>query len=236
MAEAIELKAWARQSTGKGGARQVRRDGRLPGIVYGADEAPQSIALESKAISRQIQTGHFQSTVFTLDMDGTKTRVIPRDVQLDPVRDFPIHVDFMRLSKDALVSVDVPVHFLNELISPGLKRGGVLNVVRHDIPVRCPADKIPNAFEIDLKGLEIGDSIHISSIVMPDGVTPAITDRDFTIATIVGRTAEEAAGEDEGEDAEVAESAAAKPAGAKPAGKAEGASADKEKPKEEKKK
>jgi large subunit ribosomal protein L25 len=230
MAEAIELKAWARQSTGKGGARQVRRDGRLPGIVYGADEAPQTIALESKAISKQIQTGHFQSTVFMLDLDGTKTRVIPRDVQLDPVRDFPIHVDFMRLSKDALVSVDVPVHFLNELISPGLKRGGVLNVVRHDIPVRCPADKIPNAFEIDLKGLEIGDSIHISSIPMPDGVTPAITDRDFTIATIVGRTAEEATGEEEGE-AEAAEAGAAKPAA-----KAEGASADKEKPKEEKKK
>jgi large subunit ribosomal protein L25 len=231
MAEAIELKAWARQSTGKGGARQVRRDGRLPGIVYGADEAPQTIALESKAISKQIQTGHFQSTVFMLDVDGTKTRVIPRDVQLDPVRDFPIHVDFMRLGKDALVSVDVPVHFLNELISPGLKRGGVLNVVRHDIPVRCPADRIPNAFEVDLKGLEIGDSIHISSIAMPEGVTPAITDRDFTIATIVGRTAEEAAGEGETEAAEAAEAGAAKPAA-----KAEGASADKEKPKEEKKK
>ncbi|ODS01462.1 50S ribosomal protein L25/general stress protein Ctc [Methyloceanibacter superfactus] len=230
MAEAIELKAWARQSTGKGGARQVRRDGRLPGIVYGADEAPQTIALESKAISKQIQTGHFQSTVFMLDLDGTKTRVIPRDVQLDPVRDFPIHVDFMRLSRMALVSVDVPVHFLNELISPGLKRGGVLNVVRHDIPVRCPADKIPNAFEIDLKGLEIGDSIHISSIPMPDGVRPPLPDRDFTIATIVGRTAEEATGEEEGE-AEAAEAGAAKPAA-----KAEGASADKEKPKEEKKK
>jgi large subunit ribosomal protein L25 len=231
MAEAIELKAWARKSTGKGGARQVRRDGRLPGIVYGADEEPQTIALESKAVSKQIQTGHFQSTVFMLDLEGTKTRVIPRDVQLDPVRDYPIHVDFMRLGKDALVSVDVPVHFLNELISPGLKRGGVLNVVRHDIPVRCPADKIPNAFEIDLKGLEIGDSIHISSITMPEGVTPAITDRDFTIATIVGRTAEEAGGEDDEESGEAAEGAAAKPAA-----KAEGAGADKEKPKEEKKK
>ncbi|HUU66091.1 MAG TPA: 50S ribosomal protein L25/general stress protein Ctc [Methyloceanibacter sp.] len=231
MAEAIELKAWARQSTGKGGARQVRRDGRVPGIIYGAEEEPQSIALESKAISKQIQTGHFQSTVFMLDLDGTKTRVIPRDVQLDPVRDFPIHVDFMRLGKGALVSVDVPVHFLNELISPGLKRGGVLNVVRHDIPVRCPADKIPNAFEVDLKGLEIGDSIHISSIKMPEGVTPAITDRDFTIATIVGRTAEQAADESEAEGAEAAEGAAAKPTA-----KAEGAGADKEKPKEEKKK
>jgi len=228
MAEAIELKAWARQSAGKGGARQVRRDGRIPGIVYGDKQEPQNIALDTKAISKQLQTGHFQSTIFTLDVDGTKTRVIPRGVQLDPVRDFPIHVDFMRLSKDALVSVDVPVHFLNELISPGLKRGGVLNVVRHDIPVRCPADKIPNAFEIDLKGLEIGDSIHISSIKMPEGVTPSITDRDFTVATIVGRTAEEAAGEAGEEGEEAAEGAAA--------AAAEGAGADKEKPKEEKKK
>jgi len=228
MAEAIELKAWARQSTGKGGARQVRRDGRIPGIIYGAQEEPQSIALESKAISKQIQTGHFQSTVFTLDVDGTKTRVIPRDVQLDPVRDFPIHVDFMRLSKDALVSVDVPVHFLNDQASPGLKRGGVLNVVRHDIPVRCPADRIPDSFEVDLTGLEIGDSIHISSLKLPEGVTPTITDRDFTVATIVGRTAEEPTGEAAAEGEEAAEGAAA-------AATAEGAGADKEKPKEEKK-
>ena len=204
MAEAIELKAWTRQRSGKGGAREVRREGRVPGIVYGGEQDPQNIALETKAISKQIQTGHFQSTVFMLDVDGTKIRVIPRGVQLDPVRDFPIHVDFMRLAKDALVTVDVPVHFLNDLASPGLKRGGVLNVVRHDIPVRCPADRIPDKFEIDLTGLEIGDSIHISTVKMPEGVTPTITDRDFTVATIVGRSAEEeraAAAEGEEEDA-----------------------------------
>src|SRR5665648_183987 len=227
MAEAIELKAWTRQRTGKGGAREVRREGRVPGIVYGDTQEPQNIALESKAISKQIQTGHFRSTVFTLNVDGTKIRVIPRDVQLDPVRDFPIHVDFMRLGKDALVAVDVPVHFINDTASPGLKRGGVLNVVRHDIPVRCPADKIPDHFTVDLTGLEIGDSIHISSIKMPEGVTPAITDRAFTIATIVGRTADDAPAEAEAEGAEAAEG---------PAAKAEGAGADKEKPKEEKKK
>jgi len=202
MAEAIELKAWARQSTGKGGARQVRRDGRIPGIVYGDKQDPQNIALDSKAVSKQIQTGHFQSTIFTLDVEGSKIRVIPRDVQLDPVRDFPIHVDFMRLGKDALVTVDVPVHFLNEGASPGLKRGGVLNVVRHDIPVRCPADRIPDHFDVDLTGVEIGDSIHISSIALPEGVTPTITDRDFTVATVVGRAAEEApAAEAEGAEA-----------------------------------
>lgn len=205
MAEAIELKAWARGRTGTGGAREVRREGRVPGIIYGGKDEPQNIALESKEISKQIQTGHFQSTIFMIDMEGTKVRVIPRDVQLDPVRDFPLHVDFMRLAKDAKVTVDVPVHFLNEPASPGLKRGGVLNVVRHDIPVRCPADSIPESFEIDLTGLEIGDSIHISSVKMPEGVVPTITDRDFTIATIVGQKAEES--EEDAERAEAPEGA-----------------------------
>ncbi len=221
MAEAIELKAWARQSSGKGGARQVRRDGRIPGILYGGREDPQNIALDSKAISKQIQTGHFQSTIFTLDVEGTKTRVIPRGVQLDPVRDFPIHVDFMRLAKDALVTVDVPVHFLNEAASPGLKRGGVLNIVRHDIPVRCPADNIPDHFDVDLTGLEIGDSIHISAVAMPAGVSPTITDRDFTVATIAGRASEEAAGAGAAEGAEAGEGAAAEPAEGAPEAKKE---------------
>jgi large subunit ribosomal protein L25 len=207
MAEAIELKAWSRARTGKGGARDIRREGRVPGIVYGGKEEPQSVALEFKEISKQVQTGHFQSTIFMLDMDGTKIRVIPRGVQLDPVRDFPIHVDFMRLAKDATVTVDVPVHFLNEGASPGLKRGGVLNVVRHDIPVRCPADAIPDFFEIDLTGLDIGDSIHISSVKLPETVMPTITDRDFTVATIVGRAAEEEAPAEVEEGAEPAEGA-----------------------------
>ncbi|MHA1517307.1 MAG: 50S ribosomal protein L25/general stress protein Ctc, partial [Alphaproteobacteria bacterium] len=153
----------------------------------------------------------FQSTIFMLDMDGTKVRVIPRGVQVDPVRDFPIHVDFMRLAKDATVTVDVPVRFLNESTSPGLKRGGVLNIVRHDIPVRCQADAIPDFFEVDLAGLEIGDSIHISAVKLPEKVTPTITDRDFTVATIVGRAAEEAPAEPE-EGAEAAEGAEAPPA------------------------
>jgi large subunit ribosomal protein L25 len=226
MAEAIELKAWPRQRSGKGGARAVRREGRIPGILYGDKQAPEPISVEYRAINQQIHTGHFQSTIFVLDVEGKKTRVIPRAVQLDPVRDFPIHVDFLRLSKDALVTVDVPVRFLNEGASPGLKRGGVLNVVRHDIAVRCPADAIPDHFEVDLTGLEIGDSVHISAIKLPEGVRPTITDRDFTVATIVGRAAEEpAAGAAAAEAEEAAAQAAAAPA--------EGAE---EKPKEDKEK
>lgn len=231
MAEAIELKAWARGRAGKGGARATRREGRIPGILYGDKQEPETIAVDYRAISQQMHTGHFQSTIFTLDVDGKKTRVIPRGVQLDPIRDFPIHVDFMRVGKDALVTVEVPVRFLNEAASPGLKRGGVLNIVRHDIPVRCPADAIPDHFEVDLTGLEIGDSVHISAIVLPTGVRPTITERDFTVATIVGRSAEEpAAGAPAAAEAALAgaEAAAAVPA--------EGAPAEKEKPKEEKKK
>jgi large subunit ribosomal protein L25 len=119
--------------------------------------------------------------------------VIPRDVQLDPIRDFPIHVDFLRVGEHSLVTVEVPVRFLNDAASPGIKRGGILNIVRHEIPVRCPADAIPEHFDVDLTGLEIGDSVHISAIKLPEGVRPTITERDFTVATIVGRTAEEAA-------------------------------------------
>jgi large subunit ribosomal protein L25 len=206
MAEAIELKAWSRGRTGTGGARAIRREGRIPGIVYGGSDEPLNITLETKEVSKQIQTGHFQSTVYMLDMDGTKIRAIPRDVQVDPVRDFPIHVDFLRLAKNAMIDVDVPVHFLNEGAAPGLKRGGVLNIVRHEISLNCPADSIPESIEIDLSGMEIGDSIHISSVALPEGAEPTISDRDFTVATIVGRgSEEEPETEDEGAEEEVAE-------------------------------
>ncbi|HXG78139.1 MAG TPA: 50S ribosomal protein L25/general stress protein Ctc [Methyloceanibacter sp.] len=227
MAEAIELKAWARTRSGKGGARAERREGRIPGILYGDKKEPERISVDYRAINQQLHTGHFQSTIFILDVEGKKTRVIPRAVQLDPVRDFPIHVDFLRLGKDALVTVEVPVRFLNEAASPGLKRGGVLNIVRHEIPVRCPADAIPDHFEVDLTGLEIGDSVHISAVKLPEGVRPTITDRDFTVATIVGRAAEEPVfGAPTAEAAEAgAEAAAAAPE-----------AAGEEKPKEEKEK
>ena len=235
MAEAIELKAWARGRSGKGGARAERREGRVPGTLYGDKQEPQTISVDYRAVNQQLHTGHFQSTIYVLDVEGKKTRVIPRAVQLDPVRDFPIHVDFLRLGKDALVTVEVPVRFLNEAASPGLKRGGVLNIVRHEIPVRCPADAIPDHFEVDLTGLEIGDSVHISAVKLPEGVKPTVTERDFTVATIVGRAAEEPvpgaavaeAVEPGAEGAEAAE-AAAPAEGAEDKGK--------EKPKEREKK
>ncbi|MGI9385513.1 MAG: 50S ribosomal protein L25/general stress protein Ctc [Methyloligellaceae bacterium] len=203
MAETIELKAAARERIGKGAAREVRRQGRVPAVVYGEKKTPEKISLESRELWQQVKTGTFLSTVFTIDLDGSKTRVIPRDLQLDPVRDFPVHVDFLRLGEGASITVEVPVNFLNEEDSPGLKRGGVLNIVRHAIEVLCPVDAIPERIEADLTGLEIGDSIHISAITLPDGVEPTITDRDFTVATIAGRAAEEEPEVDE--DAELLE-------------------------------
>jgi large subunit ribosomal protein L25 len=221
MAEAVELKAWARARTGKGGARASRREGRVPGIVYGDKSAPETIDVDYRTISQQLQTGHFQSTICMLDLDGAKIRVIPRDVQLDPIRDFPIHVDFMRVGEHSLVTVEVPVRFLNEAASPGIKRGGILNIVRHEIQVRCPVDAIPEHFDVDLTGLEIGDSVHISAIQMPEGALPTTTERDFTVATIVGRAAEEGAPAAAAAAEPGAEEAAAAPAEAAPEEKKE---------------
>ncbi len=189
MAEMVELKASNREGTGKAANRVIRKEGRVPGIVYGDSQPPQNVTLEYKQIFKQVQTGHFLSTVYMLDVDGRKVRVIPKDVQLHPVRDFPVHVDFMRISKGARVDVEVPVHFIREAESPGLKRGGVLNIVRHEIELSCPADAIPEAVEVNLTGLDIGDSVHISAVTLPANVTPTIADRDFTIATIVGSSA-----------------------------------------------
>jgi large subunit ribosomal protein L25 len=208
MAEAVELKASPRERLGKGGARTLRREGRVPGTVYGGGKAPESVVVDYKELWMQHQTGHFTATIVTLDVDGKKQRVIPKDVQVDPVRDFPIHVDFMRITKDSEVTIEVPVHFVNEEKSPGIKKGGVLNIVRHDIEVRCPAERIPEQFEVDLSGLDIGDSVHVSALSMPKGVKPTIADRDFTISTIVPPTeeveddddAEAGEGDDEGED------------------------------------
>ncbi len=138
---------------------------------------------------RQLETGHFLSTIYMLDLEGEKVRVIPRDIQLDPVRDFPLHVDFMRVSKSSRIDVEVSVEFLDEEKSPGLKRGGVLNIVRHTIELSCPADAIPQSIAFSLAGLDIGDSIHISAVTLPEGVTPTITDRDFTVATIASSSA-----------------------------------------------
>ena len=189
MAEMVELKASSREGTGKTANRVIRKEGRVPGIIYGDKQPPQNVTLEYKEIFKQVQTGHFLSTVYMLDLEGSKVRVIPKDVQLHPVRDFPIHVDFLRISKDARVEVEVPVHFIGEAESPGLKRGGVLNIVRHQVELSCPADAIRETVEVNLGGLDIGDSVHISAVALPENVVPTIADRDFTIATIVGSSA-----------------------------------------------
>lgn len=187
MAQTNKLEATVRPQGGKGAARAVRREGKVPAVIYGGDEkTPQTVALDHNELFKIIKRGRFLSTVFDIDISGKSTRAIPRDVQLDPVKDVPIHVDFQRIGADNRVRIGVPMRFVNEANSPGLKRGGVLNIVRREVEVWAPADKIPEYFEADLEGLEIGRSVHISAIKLPEGVRPTITDRDFTIATIAG--------------------------------------------------
>ncbi len=190
MAEVSEIKAAARNEFGKGSARATRREGRVPCIIYGEKDDPQAITVEDKELWMHVRKGQFLNTIYTLDIDGKAQRVIPREIQLHPVRDVPLHVDFLRLGEGATVTVEVPVNFLNEEESPGLKRGGVLNIVRHTIELRCLAEAIPEGLSADLAGLDIGDSLHVSAISFPDGVELTIADRDFTVATVVGRMAE----------------------------------------------
>jgi large subunit ribosomal protein L25 len=191
MAQQIsEIKASARPRSGKGGARSVRREGRVPGVVYG-NGAAENVTLDHRELTILFGRGKFLSTVIDLNIDGTKYKVIPREIQLDPVKDLPLHVDFQRVGAGARIRVNVPVRFINEALSPGLKRGGVLNVVRHEVEVTCPADAIPDYFEFNLEGLEIGRSIHISATNMPEGVKPTILNRDFTVATVAGHKIEE---------------------------------------------
>lgn len=177
------IKAEARDRVGKGAARALRRQDRVPAVIYGGKKAPLGISLNGNEMYVLLHGGGFMTTIFEVDVDGKKERVLPRDYQLDPVKDFLIHIDFVRVTKDSVVTVDVPVHFLNEAKSPGLKRGGVLNIIDHSIEMHVAADKIPDAIEIDLTDREIGDTIHISSVTLPEGAKP--TEKgDFTIATI----------------------------------------------------
>jgi len=218
MAEMTELKATARPRAGKGAARAVRREGKIPAVIYGDKKDPQTIAIDENELWKTVTKGKFLSTVFQINLDGAKLRVLPRDVQLDPIKDRLVHVDFQRVAADGMIRVKVPVKFVNELLSPGLKRGGVLNVVRHDVEVICPADAIPAVFEFNLEGLEIGRSIHISAVKMPPNVRPTIINRDFTVATIAGASSK---GEEAVETAAAAEGAA--PAAAAAAGDAKAA-------------
>lgn len=218
MSEVHSLEAMPRARAGKGAARQTRRDGRVPGVIYGNKQDPVMISLEPKALVRELHRSGFFATLFDVELEGARHRVLPRDVQFDPVSDKPIHVDFLRVSSDTKVHVEVPVIFQNEPASPGLKRGGVLNIVRHEIELICSADSIPHELVFDLTGLDIGDSIHISAIKLPQGVTPAIGDRDFTVATIVApsaQKAEEAAAPTAGEAAAAPAAGAAAPAAEK---------------------
>jgi large subunit ribosomal protein L25 len=220
MAQVSEIKASVRVHAGTGPAREMRRQAAVPAIIYGNGSAPQSIALQSNELINLMNRGRFLSSVIDIDVDGTKTRVIPREVQADPVTGKLVHVDFQRVDAKSRIRVNVPVRFVNEALSPGLKRGGVLNIVRHEVEVTCPADAIPDIFEFSLEGLEIGRSLHISAISLPAGVEPTIKNRDFTVATIGGhKTDEEAATGTPG--APVAEGAAPAPAeGGAPAGDA----------------
>ena len=189
MSDALTLPAEARERAGKGASRVLRREGRVPAVIYGGKEEPTPIHVEAKELVRQLGTGHFMNSIVMIEVGGKKVRTLPKDVAFHPVTDRPIHVDFLRLSKDAKIQVAVPVVFLNEEASPGLKKGGVLNIVRHDLELICESDKIPDQIEIDVTGKDVGDSIHISEVTLPAGSESAITDRDFTIATLVAPSA-----------------------------------------------
>ncbi|WP_448586603.1 50S ribosomal protein L25/general stress protein Ctc [Thermaurantiacus sp.] len=195
MSEVLTLEAEARLTVGKGASRAMRRRGRVPAVIYGGNEPPLAIHIEEKHLVKRLETGHFMNSVVEIAVAGTVHRTLPRDVQFHVVTDRPIHADFFRIGTDSTVTVAIPVRFTNEAASPGLKRGGVLNIVRHEVELRVPAARIPDEILVDLAGFDIGASIHISAVRLPEGTRPVI-ERDFTIATIVapsGLKSEEAA-------------------------------------------
>ena len=185
MSEPLTLSAETRERAGKGASRAMRREGRVPAVVYGNKEEPLAIHVEEKALMKMLNTGHFMNSVVMVDVGGKTARTLPKDVQFHPVTDRPLHVDFLRISEHSTVTVAVPIRFVNEEGSRGIKRGGVLNTVRHELELVCDASDMPDEVVIDLAGLDIGDSIHISAVTLPKGTKSAIDDRDFTIATIV---------------------------------------------------
>lgn len=189
MSEVLELAAEARDRAGKGASRALRREGRVPAVIYGNNEEPQMVHVEEKILNKLLHTGHFFNSVVMVEVGGKKVRTLPKDVAFHPVSDRPLHADFLRVSEHASVHVNVPVTFVNEAAAPGIKRGGVLNIVRHEIELVCDAAEIPDDVQVDLTGFDVGDSIHISAVTLPAGAKPAIEDRDFTIATIVAPSA-----------------------------------------------
>ena len=195
MTEVVNLAAEARNRAGKGAARATRREGRVPAVIYGDKKEPLLISLEPRALVRELHRPGFFAKLVDVTIGGDTHRTLPRDVQLHPVTDMPLHVDFMRVGANTRITVEIPVRFVDQERSPGLKRGGLLNIVRHEIEMVCSADNIPDHIDVSLEGREIGDSIHISAVKLPEGARPTITDRDFTIATLAAPSAvrEEAA-------------------------------------------
>ncbi len=209
MSDTIELNAALRDRVGKGSARASRREGQVPAVIYGDKKPPLSISVESKILERLFNQSGFFTHIFEIDVDGKKHRALARDAQLHPVKDTVMHVDFLRVSARTQVTVEIPVVFLNEDTCPGIKTGGVLNIVRRAIEVTCPANAIPESIKLDLGAVQAGESVHISAVTLPDGVVPTITDRDFTVCSIAapsggggGETEEAETGEDAEEDAE----------------------------------
>ena len=200
MVETVHLAAEPRDRAGKGAARALRRAGRVPSIVYGAKQPPMMISVDRLELNRLLKDPAFMSHIVDIDVGGQTHHVLPRDVQAHPVTDEAEHVDFLRVSDDTTISVDVAVYVINELQSPGLKKGGVLNVVRHHVELICRVDSIPDSLVVDLAGWDVGSTIHISAVSLPEGVRPAITDRDFTVATIAAPSGM-AATSDEGDEA-----------------------------------
>ena len=204
MSDALTLPAEARERAGKGASRALRREGRVPAVIYGGKEEPTTIHVEEKELVKQLMTGHFMNSIVNIEIGGDTVRTLPKDVALHPVTDRPTHADFFRLSKDAKVEVSIPVIFVGEDLSPGLTKGGVLNVVRHEVDLVCEADKIPGEIEVSVEGKDVGDSIHISEVNLPAGSESAITDRDYTIATLVAPSALKKSEEESEETEEVA--------------------------------
>ena len=210
MAAIKQLAAVTRSGTGKGAARSVRREGRVPAVIYGGGLKPEPISVDFKDVNKLIYGGHFLTTIFELEMDGRKERVLPRDYQLDVVTDRPVHVDFLRLAAGSRVRIGVPVHVENREASPGLKKGGTVNLVRHAVEVLAPADNIPEAITIDLTGLDFADSVHVSDLKLPEGCRLVPSRSDLAVVTIVPPTVML-------EEAPAAAAPAAAPAAAAPA-------------------
>lgn len=187
MASGVVINVEVRQRTGSGGARASRKAGMVPGVLYGGPRGPVSIEVKRNELVKVLRSGKFVAHMVTLDYKGERQPVIPKAIQYHPVSEEPIHIDLWRVEEDSIIDVDVPVHFLNQDTCPGLKKGGALNIVRHTVELHVPAGAIPEFIEVDLAGLEIGAVIHISAVTLPPGVKPTIKDRDFTVATIIGR-------------------------------------------------